>query len=153
MRHIPRIMLMVAGVVIALAATMPALAQGRPPARSFTSSWYTTQTDLFFANANRTITGQAVYRERIHRGQREQRLQVHVQNAAPLRMIRVQHNGVAIGTIATDLFGNGLLFMRTDFDGGVWQPMPEGFPLILAGDVMMAGRATGTFGAPTLESD
>ncbi|MCL4211160.1 MAG: hypothetical protein HRU76_14110 [Phycisphaeraceae bacterium] len=148
-----RTLLMVAGILIAMLAAMPAVAQGNRPPRAFTSSWYTTRADLFFANANRTITGQATYRQRLHQGQREQRLQVHVQNAAPLRMIRVHLNGVEIGVIPTDLFGNGLLFMRTNFDGGVWQPMPDGFPTVLAGDVMTVGRAVGTFGAPALEDE
>jgi hypothetical protein len=90
---------------------------------------------------------QVQYRERFKRGTLDRRFKVEVEDAAGVRSFAITVNWQFVGTLTTNIFGEGEFQLRTarfidDPDDG--QPMPNAFPSLKAGDVVEVGSITVT---------
>jgi len=93
-------------------------------------------------------SGQAVYRERQRNNIIEQRFSIEVEDAVPGTIMTVAVNGTVMGMIVINDLGVGELEYRTPQfidDPGDGDPIPDGFPQLLAGDSVTVGTLSGTF--------
>lgn len=97
----------------------------------------------------RTIaSGRAEYRERVRNNQVEQRFDVEVEDATPGEIMAIHVNGLMIGTLVVNDLGIGEFQLRTAAfidDPGDGDPIPSGFPTLIAGDAVTVGPLSGTF--------
>ena len=94
------------------------------------------------------MSGSAKYRERTKKGTIEQRFSVQVEDGVPGAILNVDINGQMLGIIVLDDLGFGELQFRSAVfidDPGDGEPIPTGFPKVLAGDLITVGDMTGVF--------
>ena len=92
-------------------------------------------------------SGKADYRERMRQNTLEQRFSVEVEDAEPGTIMTVEINGVVFGMFVVNDLGIGELEYRTpqfNDDPGTL-PIPDGFPQLVAGDVITVGTLSGVF--------
>lgn len=107
-----------------------------------TTQWYRLRGEF---DGPGEISGKARYRERFKKGNLERRFTVDVEDADPNTTLNITVNGVVVGTVTTDGSGEGELNLRTAAfidDPNEWQPMPNTFPTLTVGDVVMIGGST-----------
>ena len=90
-------------------------------------------------------SGKAEYRERMNNGRLEQRFKISIEDAEPGAMLDVFLNGELVGIIVVSPLGQGELDYRTDPEPGESDPLPSGFPTVLAGDDVSVGSLAGIF--------
>jgi hypothetical protein len=99
-------------------------------------------------SGNTLASGKADYRERMRNGTLEQRFSVEVEDATPGDVMQININGTLFGTIVIDDLGVGELQYRTPAfidDPGDGDPIPDGFPTLIAGDQISVGPLSGVF--------
>ena len=107
------------------------------------SRWYHVKAKLR-SDDDHTIKGKVQYRERVKRDEHQRRVQVKIQRGDADTVYDVLHNGEVIGMIETNEDGQGKLFLRTyRAPRGRWDVMPDDFPMLLEGDVIQVGAASG----------
>jgi len=97
---------------------------------------------------NTAASGQADYRERMRKGVLEQRFSIEVEDAVPGDILAVAVNGTVVGMIVINDLGIGELEYRTPQfidDPGDGDPIPDGFPHLVQGDVCTVGPLSGMF--------
>ena len=93
-------------------------------------------------------SGKAVYRERQRNNITEQRFSIEVEDATPGTIMTVAVNGTTVGMIVINDLGVGELEYRTPQfidDPGDGDPIPDGFPHLIAGDAVTVGPLSGEF--------
>ena len=115
-----------------------------PGNEDLVSSKYRVRGDLGGATV---MSGKAVYRERIKNGGLERRFQVEVEDALANTTYDITVNGTNVGQLATNSFGFAEWQLRTAAfidSPGDGSPMPDSFPTLVVGDVVVVGPVSGS---------
>ena len=87
-----------------------------------------------------TVVGIVKYHQKPHKGILDRRFMVNIEGAFAGEVFDVTINGVFVGQITADEFGEGQLKLRTaEFPGDGWQDLPIDFPTLHAGDTVSVG--------------
>jgi len=116
----------------------------QPGGSGMVSSKYRVRSDL---NGATLMSGHAVYRERIKNGALERRFQVEVEDAPSNTTYNVMVNGVVVDQLVTNALGFAEFQLRTAAfidSPGDGSPMPDSFPTLVPGDVVVVGPVSGT---------
>lgn len=95
-------------------------------------------------------TARVVFESGTENGVAQNELKVRVRNSTPSSTLDVAINGMTVGSVATDVRGNGALQLATVPNGTSELPLPADFPAVAAAATVQIGPTmTGTLAVPT----